>query len=103
MVTFLLDESKSVYSAYEDNIKIGECTFSLRGYDMLITSLECEDETVSEGLLRSSMNFCAQNGAYLSHITENLLRPAAEKLGFSSHNCIVEIPEALMSCGCHHN
>lgn len=101
MITFLLGSDKNEYSAFDEGLEIGTCSFASEGYDMKIVSLCCDDETVAEGLLRSSMNYCAQKGAYLAHITKDLMRPAAEKLGFSDNNLIVEIPEALTSCSCH--
>lgn len=82
----------------ENNEKCGECTFTLGGYNMCVLSLEGED-TVKEGLLRSSLNFCANRGAYLAELKCGVT-PAAERLGFNENVLIREIPDALASTCC---
>lgn len=102
MISFKPAEARGdvlAYGAYDENAaECGMCRFALGGYDMKILSVEGED-IICEGLLRSSMNFCAQRGAYIAHFEPEII-PAAVRLGFSAEKTAVEIPDALASSCC---
>lgn len=107
MLIFKLTDTKDrlcTFTAFDDDKVCGACSFVNDGYTMHFESIKCGDDTVLEGLVRSSMNFCANRGCYLSVIKEDMLAPAFRRLGFSEKELTVEIPEALTSsaCGCKH-
>lgn len=84
----------------EQNNCLGFCTFTFQGYEMKITELNCEDETIKEGLLRSALNLCANRNVFICYIPRELLSLASKKLGFGESKLKVEIPDALAgSCG----
>ncbi len=95
-------EGCAAYQAELDSVKCGTCDFDWSGYQMFFRSVSCEDDIVTEGLLRSAMNYCANRGVYTSTITPDMLSPAARRLGFTEDELTVDIPDALTSteCGC---
>lgn len=96
------DESQNTasYIAYDKGLECGNCTFDFVGFDMRFTLIDCSDDSVKEGLMRSAMNYCANRNAYICMIKPDMLCPAAMRLGFTADRLAVEIPEALASTCC---
>ncbi len=94
-------QNSGEYRAFdEQNNCLGFCAFTFAGYEMKITEIDCEDEAVKEGLLRSALNLCANRNVFICHISREQLSPAFERLGFGESKLSVEIPDALTgSCG----
>lgn len=89
------------YTATDENgVCVGECRFTYDALEMKFTSVSCGDDLIKEGLVRSSMNYCANRGVYLSTVSPVMLCPALNRLGFSGDSLTVEIPEALSSSCC---
>ena len=96
------ENGRTVFEAREEDRMLGECEFEFIPCGMKFTRMDCGDDITAEGLARSSMNYCANRGSYISCIPEGLLSPAFRRLGFSETVLTVEIPDALASscCGC---
>ncbi|MCQ2481404.1 MAG: hypothetical protein MJ121_04735 [Clostridia bacterium] len=93
-------QGSASYIAADGDEKLGFAEFTYQGFEMKFTSLECADDSVKEGLMRSAMNYCANRMSYTSTIKAEMLCPAANRLGFTSDKLTVEIPEALASTCC---
>ena len=93
-------ENSAAYVAVLDNVKVGRCEFSYTDYQMDYTLIDCDDDILTEGLLRSSMNYCGNRGVYVAAIEKNMLSPAARRLGFCEDDLRVDIPEALTKTEC---
>lgn len=106
MIRFIPFENQDVLGmkAFDGEAESGVCTFSLSGYFMTFTSVECTDDIITEGLARAAMNYAANRNAYIAKISKSLSSPAFVRLGFSGGDELsVEIPEALASgCSCGH-
>ena len=106
MIRFIPFENQDVLGmkAFDGDTEAGVCTFSLSGYFMTFTSVECADDIITEGLARAAMNYAANRNAYIAKIGRLLSSPAFVRLGFSGGDELsVEIPEALASgCSCGH-
>jgi hypothetical protein len=95
-------ENAAAYEAQLDNVKCGRCEFTYRDLQMYVTHIDSSDDIITEGLLRSAMNYCAGRGVYTCTIEPGMLSPAARRLGFSQEDFTVDIPEALTSTCCRH-
>ncbi len=93
-------ENEAAYEAVLDGVNCGRVEFEYSGYRMKYTAVSCADDIVTEGLLRSSMNYCANRGVYACEIGADMLSPAAKRLGFRESELIVDIPDALTSTSC---
>ena len=105
MLVFRPKDEKEKTAAYEaelEGVKCGRCEFTFSGWQMFFTLIESSDDIITEGLLRSAMNYCANRGVYTASIGNDMLSPAAKRLGFSEDDLTVDIPDALTSaCCCH--
>ncbi len=101
-VPFETDKTAGMIALDSGEIEIGRCEFSLDGYSMRFLSVECQDDIITEGLARASMNYAANRYAYIAEIGKDISLPAFFRLGFSGEEILrVEIPEALSSgCSC---
>ncbi len=106
MIKFIPYENEDVFGmrAFENDIELGYCTFSVNGFDMNFEEVDCNDDIITEGLARSAMNFAANRNAYIAKIKAEHVCPAFERLGFTKKSDLsVEIPEALTTgCTCSH-
>ncbi len=102
MIGFFPDERENsvVFTAYDGNTVLGKCEFVLDGNSMTFIAVECEDDTIIEGLARSAMGYAASRCGYIAKINKKLSSAAFERLGFTgSDELSAEIPQAL-TCGC---
>ena len=95
-------ENAAAYEAELDNVRCGRCEFTYGGWQMFITLIDSSDDIITEGLLRSAMNYCAGRGVYTCTLEPDMLSPAALRLGFSREDYTVDIPDALTSTCCPH-
>lgn len=106
MIRFLPCEANSM-KAYEGDKEVGICSFSIDGYTMTFETLTAEndDAIITEGLIRASMNYAANRGAYISKVKKGVAQSVFEFLGFKGNDILsAEIPEVLTAgCGCSHN
>ncbi len=91
------------YSAYEKDVKIGECTFSIDGMYMEVLSISADiDELTAEGLVRSALNFGANRNAYIAKANPDKVSTTPFiTLGFNEEKgfLVSDIPSALQgSC-----
>lgn len=107
MIRFLPFEDNGLFgmNAFENEAKLGFCTFSVDGYNMKFVEVNSEDDIIIEGLARAAMNFAANKNAYIAKIDRAQLCAAFNRLGFEGNEVMsVEIPEALTSgCSCPHS
>lgn len=107
MIRFLPFEDNGLFgmNAFENESKLGFCTFSVDGYNMKFIEVSCKDDIIIEGLARAAMNFAANKNVYIAKIQKAHLCAAFERLGFKGgEELSVEIPEALTSgCSCPHS
>lgn len=105
MISFLPQEKDGsvVFTAFDGDEALGSCEFTLSGYNMTFTRMDCGDDIITEGLARSAMGCAANRGGYIAKISSSLSTPAFERLGFAGGDILsVEIPQALTSgCTCH--
>ncbi len=88
-------------NAFDGEVFIGSCKYTMNGYNMEIMSVDCSDDIITEGLARAAMNCAANSGAYIAAIKKELVCPAFVRLGFEGEDILsVEIPQALTSGGC---
>ncbi len=94
-----VSEEVYLYSAYEGDIKLGECTFSIDGMYMEILSVsENIDPLTAEGLVRSALNFGANRNAYIAKANPQKVDATPfVTLGFEEENgfLVSDIPSAL--------
>lgn len=106
MIRFLPFETNSM-KAFEGENEVGYCSFSIDGFVMTFNSLVAEnnDPIITEGLIRSAMNYAANRGAYISKVEKGISQKMFEFLEFKGDEVLsAEIPEVLTSgCGCSHN
>lgn len=106
MIRFLPFESDSM-KAFDGEKEVGICSFSIDGYVMTFNSLTADndDPIITEGLIRSAMNYAANRGAYISKVKKGTAQNVFEFLGFKGDDVLsAEIPEVLTAgCGCSHN
>lgn len=107
MIKFLPYEEAGLVGmkAFENDNVLGFCTFTLCGFNMNFEEIRCDDDIITEGLARASMNYGANKNAYIAKIKKEHFCPAFERLGFKGEEVMsVEIPEALTSgCSCPHS
>lgn len=107
MIRFVPFENNGLFgmNAFENEEKLGFCTFSVDGYSMKFVEVKCEDDIIIEGLARAAMNFAANKNAYIAKADKALFCVAFKRLGFEGNEEMsVEIPEALTSgCTCSHS
>ncbi len=108
MLQFIPDDNrqhngKILITVFENENEIGDCEFTINGYEMVFYSINCGDDIVVEGLARAAMNYAANRNAYIAKIPSAISSPAFRRLGFTGEDVLsAEIPEALAcSCGCH--
>ena len=105
MISFLPQEKDGsvVFTAFDGDEALGSCEFTLSGYNMTFTRMDCGDDIITEGLARSAMGCAANRGGYIAKISSSLSSPAFERLGFAGGDILSdEIPQALTSgCTCH--
>ena len=100
MISFLPQEKDGsvVFTAFDGDEALGSCEFTLSGYNMTFTRMDCGDDIITEGLARSAMGCAANRGGYIAKISSSLSSPAFERLGFAGGDILsVEIPQALTS------
>ncbi len=106
MIKFIPYETDSLYGikVLENDAELGFCTFTVEGFNMNFTDIDCSDDILVEGLARAAMNYAANRNAYIAKIKKEHICPAFKRLGFSeSDGLFVEIPEALTTgCSCSH-
>ena len=106
MIRFIPFEEDNIIGmkAVENDSEIGNCTFSINGFEMDFVSVDCHDDIIAEGLARAAMNYAANRYAYIAKIEKKNVSPAFVKLGFSGDDILsVEIPVALTTgCSCGH-
>lgn len=106
MIRFLPCEPDKM-KAYEGEKEVGICSFSIDGYTMNFESIAVDnnDAIITEGLIRSSMNYAANRGAYISKVKKGTAQAVFEFLGFKGEEFLsAEIPEVLTAgCGCSRN
>lgn len=104
MIKFIPFDNNGItgIAALDGDDAIGSCTFTVDGYFMSFSSVECGDDIITEGLARSAMNYAANRNAYIAKISKDISSAAFVRLGFSGDDVLsVEIPEALASgCTC---
>ncbi len=106
MIRFLPFETNSM-KAFDGETEVGICSFSIDGFVMTFDSLIADnnDPIITEGLIRSALNYAANRGAYISKVKNGISQQMFEFLGFKGDDILsAEIPEVLTSgCGCSHN
>ena len=85
MISFLPQEKDGsvVFTAFDGDEALGSCEFTLSGYNMTFTRMDCGDDIITEGLARSAMGCAANRGGYIAKISSSLSSPAFERLGFA--------------------
>ena len=77
MIRFIPFENQDVLGmkAFDGDTEAGVCTFSLSGYFMTFTSVECADDIITEGLARAAMNYAANRNAYIAKSGTSMATP----------------------------
>ncbi len=104
---FEFDENK-IYGGYfgveEDGSTVGNCLFSIDGYDCHLISIDCDysDKLLVEGYIRASLNYCANRSAYMAHCEIREISDVLLMLGFENENGIYsgDIPTLLKGSCC---
>ena len=97
-----------VYGGYfgidEDGNKVGDCLFSINGYNCSIDIIDCDysDKLLVEGYVRAALNFCANRNAYMAHCSIETVADVLLMLGFEKNNDIYsgDIPTLLKGSCC---
>lgn len=93
------------YSGFdEDGNSVGNCLFSIDGYNCYLLSIDCdyEDKLLVEGYIRASLNFCANRNAYMAHCEIEDVSDVLIMLGFIKNKNIYsgDIPTLLKGSCC---
>lgn len=82
----------SVFGGYigynEQNIEVGKCLVKVDGYKCRILFLLCDysDKLLTEGFIRSALNFSANRNAYMAYCKIEEISDVLKLLGFESDN-----------------
>ncbi len=103
MIRFLPAENNSM-KAFDADTEVGFCTFEINGFNMVIKSLTATDDIIAEGLIRASLNYGANRGAYIAQVGNGLFQNVFIRLGFKGEKMLsAEIPEVLTGSCCSCN
>lgn len=89
------------YTAYDNEQEAGFCKCRLKDDTLILESAEFLSEEIFEGLVRSSLNYGANRGAYIAIASPGYCDNVLKRLGFSQNDrgeYSGEIPELLSSC-----
>lgn len=97
-----------VYGGYigydEENKEVGKCFVKIDGYSCYVSSVSCDrsDKLLTEGFLRSALNFSANRNAYTAFCSDESISDTLSLLGFKKENNIYsgDIPTLLKGSCC---
>lgn len=97
-----------VYGGYvgfdESGNDVGKCLIKIDGYDCFLLSIFCDlsDKLLTEGFIRSALNFSANRNAYMAHCSLDEISDVLLMLGFEKNNNIYsgDIPTLLKGSCC---
>ena len=101
-------EDNKTYGGYfgieEDGSLVGQCLFSIEGYNCYIITIECDykDKLLVEGFIRASLNYGANRSAYMAHCNIINIEDVLLMLGFEKKNDTYsgDIPTLLKGSCC---
>ena len=104
----IIFDPKAIYGAYygveENGDLVGNCLFSIDGYNCHILSMNCDysDKLLVEGYIRAALNFCANRNAYIAHCGIVEINDVLTMLGFENKNNVYsgDIPTLLKGSCC---
>lgn len=89
----------------EDGTNVGKCLVKISEYKCFILSVNCDfsDKLLTEGFVRSALNFCANRSAYMAFCEQDSISDILLNLGFikDSNNIYSgDIPTLLKGSCC---
>ena len=95
-----ISENICFYEAFEDDLKLGFCEINISNQYAEIMQVKAlnDDSSIAEGLIRSALNFAANEGAYIAKAdSDNVDSQILIKMGFKNKDGIYQndIPSAL--------
>lgn len=104
----MLKSDSCIYGGYigfdEDNSNVGKCLVKIEGYNCYILSVDCDfaDKLLTEGFLRSALNFSANRSAYMAFCSQENISDVLLTLGFEKNENVYsgDIPTLLKGSCC---
>ncbi|MDD2362527.1 MAG: hypothetical protein PHH84_06180 [Oscillospiraceae bacterium] len=93
-------------NAFDGKQSVGYVIFRLDGRQVVIISLETEDEVIADGLIRAALNSSREKGAVIAVCRIKTIYSILKKIGFNEDgsNLSAEINEVLTGkCKKHFN
>lgn len=92
------------FIAKDNEEKIGKLCFSLTENACKVLGIQAQDALITEGLLRSALNFAANRGAYIATCSLQEYKQLLSSLHFLEKNGVFygEIPSILTCSSCLH-
>lgn len=92
------------YTAIENEDSVGSCLVRVDKYKCYVSNLStCHDDPLlTEGLIRSALNFAANRNAYMAYCSQQELKSVLDLLGFEYKDNIWQgdIPTLLQGSCC---
>lgn len=102
-------DGNTVFGGYigydESNNAVGKCLVEINGYKCHISAVECDfsDKLLTEGFIRSALNFCANRNAYMAYCEQETISDILLTLGFEKNSENIysgDIPTLLKGSCC---